>query len=237
MIQNNRFLHRFHLGFQKSEAGLTLLECLVAIAVISITSALIAPVVVISVATRVQSQTAEQALQVAQGEIDNVRSVVERSGDYTSDDLGIASVTTTTVATDVAAPATTAADYDLTNATVAKTIDVDRDGDPDFAVQTFRTQGRADSDGRPIAFEIGSRVYTYQAVNDNAANLEDPPTGGARLALTSSTGEGMDDQRPVAVLYSRIVKSDETDSLCDYIEYLGGVASTASTTSTGLDCS
>ena len=37
---------------------------------------------VFSVATRVQNQRTEQALQIAQAEVDKVRLVVEQGGDY-----------------------------------------------------------------------------------------------------------------------------------------------------------
>ena len=64
--------------------GLTLIECLVAIALIGISTAVIAPVMVFSVATRVQSQKAEQAIQVAQGEVEKIRLLAERGGKTTS---------------------------------------------------------------------------------------------------------------------------------------------------------
>ncbi|MEM9905728.1 MAG: prepilin-type N-terminal cleavage/methylation domain-containing protein [Cyanobacteria bacterium P01_D01_bin.44] len=214
------------------ESGLTLLECLVAIAVIAITSAVIAPAMLLSVATRVQSQRAEQALQLAQSEIDQVRLIVERTQDYTEGDLGIASVPGTgpatraaTVAVATAVPSTTfTGDYQD-----ARAVDVDNDGRDDFAVQAFRVLGQNDASGRPVAFEMGVRVYDYDTVAQNRVN-PDPTAKPASLGQTS--GEGERGTRPLAVLYSYVVKGDQTDSLCDYFRYQGSTPSTI----TALQC-
>ncbi|NET10377.1 MAG: type II secretion system protein, partial [Symploca sp. SIO2B6] len=61
---------------QSSEEGLTLLECVVAIAVIALTGAMIGPPLVMAAATRVQNRRAEQAQQLAQGEVDRIRAMV-----------------------------------------------------------------------------------------------------------------------------------------------------------------
>ncbi|MEM9817765.1 MAG: prepilin-type N-terminal cleavage/methylation domain-containing protein, partial [Cyanobacteria bacterium P01_D01_bin.6] len=61
------------------ESGLTLIECVMAIVVVGLMGAAIAPMMVASVATRVQSQKAEQALELAQGEIDRVRIQFEQN--------------------------------------------------------------------------------------------------------------------------------------------------------------
>lgn len=62
------------------QQGLTLLETLVAIIVIGLTAAAITPAFVLTVATRVQSQKAEQALQLARAEVDEIRTLMERRG-------------------------------------------------------------------------------------------------------------------------------------------------------------
>ncbi|MBD1911292.1 MULTISPECIES: type II secretion system protein [unclassified Leptolyngbya] len=59
-----------------TEAGLTLLECLIAIAVIGITASLILPPLFLSAGTRVQNRRAEQAFQLAQEEINRLQSMV-----------------------------------------------------------------------------------------------------------------------------------------------------------------
>ena len=68
-----------YLSATRTSAGLTLIECLVAIVMVGLIGSAIAPALLISVATRVQSQKAEQALELAQSEIDKVRQIMERS--------------------------------------------------------------------------------------------------------------------------------------------------------------
>lgn len=58
-----------------TEAGLTLLECLIAIAVIGITASLILPPLFLSAGTRVQNRRAEQAFQLAQEEINRLQTL------------------------------------------------------------------------------------------------------------------------------------------------------------------
>ncbi|MEO1352252.1 MAG: prepilin-type N-terminal cleavage/methylation domain-containing protein [Cyanobacteria bacterium J06635_15] len=222
------------------DSGLTLIECLVAIAVIAITSAVIAPAMLLSVATRVQSQRAEQALQLAQSEIDQVRLIVERTTDYTEADLGIASVPGTgptteaaTVQVPNAVPATT---FNINNYQAAKAVDVDNDGENDFAVQAFRVLGQDDASGKPVAFEMGVRVYDYDTIARNEAEQVvpgDPDRNTVKAAsLGQTSGEGERGTRPLAVLYSYVVKGDQIDSLCDYFRYQGSTPSTI----TALQC-
>lgn len=229
----NRQLIRSIHGYDfTSESGLTLIECLVAIAVIGITGAIIAPAMILSVATRVQSQRAEQALQLAQGELDRVRLIVERTDDYIATDLGIASVPSAAATVAANAPVATAVPSTTftNNYRQARSVDVDQDGTPDFAIQAFRMQGRDDASGKPVAFEMGVRVYDYDTVVANDVN-PDPTAKPASLGQTS--GEGERGSRPLAVLYSAIVKGDQGQSLCEYFEYLG---SSTSTISTAIDC-
>lgn len=61
--------------------GLTLIECLVAIIMVALVASAITPALILSVATRVQSQKAEQAMALGQAEIDRVRQLVEQGVD------------------------------------------------------------------------------------------------------------------------------------------------------------
>lgn len=220
-----------------SDSGLTLLECLVAISVIALTSALIAPVMVLSVATRVQNQKAEQALQLARGEVDRIRLIVERQSTYTSADLKLFEDSTTaplrgTVAnpsstdississpTSLANVSTWSADtYVPTSALVAKEIDSNGDSTPDFIIQSFRSEA-VSLDTMPVAFDMGVRVYDYDAVTaDDGSLISGLGTTAASLGFTS--GEGQRGQRPLAVLYTQIVNSDEPLALCEYTRFL-----------------
>lgn len=218
-----------------SEAGLTLIECLVAIAVMAITVAAIAPMVVFSVATRVQNQKTAQALLMAQGEIDKVRLAVEQGGDFGSrlqNDLYLLSApAAVTNVSEVGAPTTFQDDpANVANVNQAWKVDADGDGDDDFAIQLFRTQGvelAADDGGaidNPVAFEVGVRVYDARS----EANLGALETEESGLAFTS--GEGERGNRPLAVLYSQVTQGDRNGSLCQYWEFTedAGVAIPAS---------
>lgn len=225
----------------RTDSGLTLIECLVAISVIALTSASVAPVLVLSVATRVQNQKSEQALQLAKGEIDRVRLLVERNQTYTSDDLDLAesaaavlpSTTSTTsrgtAITTVGPPTSLAASTTWTGAGYthsdlqAKEIDVDGDTTPDFVLQSFRGGAVmapvAGGTTMPVAFDMGVRVYDYNGITDSSGALNSGlSTDSARLGFTS--GEGQRSTRPLAVLYTQVINSDDSESLCEYMKYL-----------------
>jgi type II secretory pathway pseudopilin PulG len=217
-----------------SEGGLTLVECLVAIAVASTTSAAIAPMMAFSVATRVQNQKTEQALQLAQGEFDKIRLVVEQGGDYggrlSSLSLLTAPAATASVA-GVAAPTAFIASTATTIAiTQARKIDTDGDGDTDFAIQSFRTRGielPSQTPGvtasTPVVFDLGVRIYDARA----ESNLGSLTASTTRLSFTS--GEGGRGRQPLAVLYGQMAQGDREGSLCQYWQFTGS-------TPTNLQC-
>ena len=204
------------------EKGLTLIECLVAIAVIASTIGVIAPVTILAVATRVQNQRAEQAIHIAQSEIDRVRLTVERGGSYTLDNLA----STTGPLQAVLPPEDLDSVAASTTTTSARPIDINNDGNDDFAVQLFRTHRDEDVvDGTPVAVELGVRVYKARSINDFTASQ----LGTDEASLTMTDGEGEGSTRPLAVLYTTIVQSDRPDSLCDFYRY-NSTAFDASTT-------
>ncbi len=225
-------------NLRSGESGLTLIECLVAIVVIAATTATIAPMLLFSVATRVQNQKTEQALQLAQAEMDKVRLIVEQGGDYgdllfTNAKLLAAPPATTSIAL-VAAP-TAPTDFisntaSVTSVTQARRVDIDNDGDNDFAIQLFRTQGievgpqtGGVTRDTPIVFDIGVRVY------DARAELSSLPLLTDEAALTFTSGEGERGRQPLAVLYSQIAQGDRNGSLCQYRQFTGS-------TLTGMQC-
>ncbi len=218
---------RFRAVRRSREKGLTLIECLVAIAVIASTIGVIAPVTILAVATRVQNQRAEQAIHIAQSEIDRVRLTVERGGNYA---LNVASSTSGTAILDLDAVLPPENINNLaasTSTTAARGVDVDGDSSDDFAVQLFRTNSSAGVvNGVPVAFELGVRVYKANTIQKFAAS----DLSRDQAALTFTSGEGQSATRPLAVLYATIVKSDRTDSLCDYYRYKPSTPFVASTT-------
>lgn len=209
-----------------SEQGVTLLECLMAIAVILLTTAMITPPLFVATATRVQNRRAEQAFQVAQGQVDRYQ-VLMSKGQNTPALLPavVANVNTQ------AAPSSLAQSLKSVNSTCntyndqqlaanqALPVDLDGDCQVDFLMQTFREAGRVpDSDNstlrpngqnRATAFKVGVRVYSFLA-NGNWANLQ---TTQASLQLTS--GQGSQRTRPLAVLYTTMYWSDRSFNLCE----------------------
>jgi prepilin-type N-terminal cleavage/methylation domain-containing protein len=202
-----------------SQVGLTLIECLVAIVIVALAGAIVAPAMVLSVATRVQSQRAEQALEIAQSEIDSLRVLIERGDDYTAALPPSTTVTNEKELAKVVGPNSIAST--VTTHLQARPVDIDDDGSNDYAIQTFRSPGRV-VDSTPVAFTMGVRVYDFDAVSQ--ANGTSLPSDEASLAMTS--GEGERSQKPLATLYTTIAVSQAGQSFCDFIGYLDSSAST-----------
>lgn len=211
-----------------AEAGLGLLECLVAIMVIGITIAMITPPLYIAAGTRVQNRRAEQAYQLAQAEIDRVKVLVAR-GNHTTLVLPNPAGADDTLQTSTPAPssadnskidsvnpACTARYTAATAVAEARRVDVDGDCEMDFLVQVFRSDGTfsdsqtALADPRPTQFRVGVRVYSFIA-EDNLGNLQ---TEQASLQITS--GQGSQYFRPLAVIFSDFYWSDRSTTLCDF---------------------
>ncbi|WP_008318711.1 prepilin-type N-terminal cleavage/methylation domain-containing protein [Leptolyngbya sp. PCC 6406] len=216
----------FWIPAQDTEAGLTLIECLVAIIVVGISVAAIAPAMVLTVATRVQSQKADQALNLAQAEIDRIRLIMER-GSATADNLPLSTPTADIRA--VTAPISFVASTSFTDAaTQAIRVDANGDGSDDFAIQVFRDPGvfRV-GQSTPLAFSMGVRVYDIRA--EEAISNGDP-LGIEQAAIGMTSGEGQRRNRPLAILYTNVLRGDASGSLCTYADSLAGGAST------GLSC-
>lgn len=186
------------------EAGLTLIECVMAIVVVGLMGAAIAPMMVASVATRVQSQKAEQALELAQGEIDRVRIQFEQNNLDSSLPVEVAVVGDR--APDVAGPSS------LTDtATTLRQVDVDNDGAPDFVIQSYLVEKTGVDD----TYEMGVRVYDYNTVDNNTGGAL--ATDEARLGFTDSQGERA--EKPISVLYTNVGITEDGESLCNWIDY------------------
>lgn len=199
---------------QTQEQGLTLIECLVAIIMVALIGSAIAPALVISVATRVQSQRAEQALQLAQSEIDRVRLLVER-GEAATADLppAVANLNDEAAIADVAGPLAANPVATLTSPFQTRLASL---GGNQFAVQVYRSPGLT-INNVPVAFTMGVRVYDEQALAaEGGGNL---PTVPASLGMTG--GPGQRTERPLAALYTTVAVSEASNSLCNYIQYVG----------------
>jgi len=209
--------------------GLTLVECIMAIVVIALTTAMITPPLFIAAATRMQNQRAEQAMQIAQGEVDRIRALVEWE-EHTPDRLPAITqsrpVGTTSAPSSLTSvrsqDATCSNDYDPDQSLplqAAYGVDITDDGlcQPDFAVQMFRTQpnnlppGETAGEQRPGTFCLAVRVYGKPAINSTgngfARELETTPA-----SLRFTTGEGNPRTRPLAVIITPMVWSDRSFS-------------------------
>lgn len=201
-------------------AGFSLLEVLVAMVVASIMMMVITPPIFLATAARVQQRRAQQSLQLAQAEIDRVRTTVER-GVYTLEDLP------TAVASDLnASPAATsiAGQLKSTNpgcnsytgerlgSTALLPIDTNGDCQSDFLVQSFRTEGPAGSAVPVSGFRMAVRVYAD--IPQLRSNLSQLSVAPARLSFSSGLGDAA--LQPLAVLQSTIVRPDTGNSLRDY---------------------
>ena len=218
-------------------SGFTLIESLVAIVVISITLVAITPPIFWATGTRVQNRRAEQALALAQGEIDRVRAEVERGGGITPLDLPT-SVGATATFTSYEGPAPTAAwskvrstdplknTAEVVTSGVSRfpaaneyiSVDTDGDGTADFLVQVFRDIGVCDSTPTPCAaadvpriFNMTVRVYSAIAKGSTLAKLENK-----RASLTGTTGTKQAKDRPLAVLSSQVARSVNSKTLGQY---------------------
>jgi len=216
-----RYLYRAGGGSPaQGQQGFTLIECLVAIVMVGLVGSSIAPALVISVATRVQSQKAEQALELAQSEIDRVRLLVERSEANIANlppeapvsaganpDSRVAEVAGPTYGAPVPTPITAFQ-------TRAATLNGSQ-----FAVQVYRTPGRFVGNV-PVTFGMGVRVYDYDAVLTGSGTLSKEP---AALRMVSGTGQR--GQRPLVALYTTVTVGETRDSYCQYIKHLDSTAS------------
>lgn len=238
----------------ETEQGLTLIEGLLAMVIIAITVVSISPPIFWATATRVQTQRAEQAQKIAQGEIDRVRNIVERNEVRTDDQKlrlppSISGATESDVRNRAsgkfpAAPNAPKAqgkvmsirdcgssnDDGTASSTASKFIQIDTNGDcrADYLVQTFRSQG-LDQERNPFqgnanqdlaAFVMGVRVYAVIA--EPALTSGKGKTDPATLRATNGLGNQLD--RPLAVMYSTIVRSTDSKNLELYQKLCGSDA-------------
>lgn len=219
----------------RPDQGLTLLECIVAIVIVTLTVVAVTPPIMLANATRVQTRRAGQANQIAQAEIDRVRAIVERRTDnpnslpgaINSTDISTAPAPTAIDGTRLVSPSGCGRSYPTaTPALPNQLVPVDINGDctPEFAMQVFRTNEAPPDESQkvPFAFTVGVRVYTYNpsappvAWETDRASLVQ--TTGARDTLLNGT------RRPLAVLYTAIARNDDSEALRQICLQAGGAS-------------
>lgn len=203
---------------KRTEQGLTLLESLVGIMVIAIIITAITPAMLVAFATRAQNYRTEQAMKIAQGEIERVRLQIER-GDYTTatlpPSLAQAGAGIFDLDANVKAPASNQSppNCPLSDVTAGsdqlnRTCKVELGNGQWLAVQTFRssTPGQVYdlAEKKPVAFIMGVRVYTKAAITATPSKLQEFPKRNTASGLTS--GESL--SLPLVTRYVPIVRSD-----------------------------
>lgn len=210
------------MSHPSSDQGLTLLEAVMALLVVAIASVLITPPILVATATRVQTQRAEQAQQIAQAEVDRVRTLVNRGAQNinnlpTAVDAAALNAIAPPDGTSGLMRSTGACDNPYTGQQVAATkaveVDITGDCEADFVMQVFRTNGVPEGATQPINFDMGVRVYAVIRGVD-AVPWDDLETDPAPLKMT--TGEGSQNTNPLSVIYSNITQGDTRNSLDCY---------------------
>ena len=219
----------------KNNAGLTLIEGLVAILIVSAVIVGITPMMFLSVATRIQNRRAEQALQLAHGQIDQIRVLMEQGiNDGNIDEVRpqLPPLAGETNINDVGPPTSIINSLMSTNSTCNQLrtlqalgptdvfpVDVNGDCEIDFYMQTFRTNqvmaripGSRNDNEIPLMFRMGVRVY-YR--NARVGELETEPA-----SLVMTTGEGDQTRHPLASLYTVMSQGDTAQSLDGLRDFL-----------------
>lgn len=201
--------------------GFSLLEGIVTIVIIGIVLGFLAPLVFLVQTSSAQNRRFEQALALAQQELDRVQAELARGVSVAEETEVIPAATAATVLASTPAPTATVQSYsDIANVTDALPVDVDGDGDDDFLVQTFRSQGLRFGSGTALGqlalFQLGVRVYSVEAIRtlDASGTLEIEPLP---VNLTSSLGAQA--TRPLVATYSQVSRGDNAVTLDVYQEY------------------
>ncbi len=214
------------LSAESNESGFTIIESLVAILVVSILMVAIAPVLVISTATRVQARRVELATEAAKAFIDAIKSKTisdpQLTTDFTLDPA---------TADDRRTVSTSSSDYLISSAPVptpatkntlycfnkngsvanpACTSDL-------FYIQAIRLGLTGTNADRGQGYRLGIRVYRSDAEFDSLkkSDLNDTTNGNQKAVATFTGGLG-DRKAPLLEMTTEIVRGQSSYSaLCN----------------------
>lgn len=210
-------IQKHPLIINTSEQGFSLVEITVGFTIASAILAVMAPFLLLTVSTRVQNYRTEQAMQLAQSQINRVQTLMTQ-GVPKNQELGKippAAATGDKVAQVGPPTSLVKKPEELDSPTKALEIDYDNDNNPEFFVQMFRDEGiRFDVEEGLAVFQIGIRVYAGVA-KDNLGSLS---TQAASINFIQ--GLGQQKTQPLAVLYTEVSRSDLKPSLERYQDYL-----------------
>ncbi|MBD1882295.1 MULTISPECIES: type II secretion system GspH family protein [unclassified Coleofasciculus] len=190
---------------QSSQGGFTIIESLLAIIVVTILMVGLAPVIVLSVATRVQAKRVERGTEAARAYIDGIR-----SGAINSTTTGFP-VHTSSAFGQFAPP---------TSPTGLYCVDLDGGGcssNQDLLIQAFRDGVAAKPEN---GYRLGIRVYRADAFSEagtlKTMGSSDPATQGKAQTFTGGLG---DRKAPQFETTTEIAGSDTSlKTLCDRIK-------------------
>jgi prepilin-type N-terminal cleavage/methylation domain-containing protein len=205
---------------QNIQSGFTIIESLMAIVVVAILMIALSPVIVLSVATRVQSKRVEMATQVARAYIDGVR-----NGAITPPP----SIPTNTLLEDYAAPTSSGSLNCAANSYCSSMPDLycfDSDGSgcsisslTDMVVQAFRLNPA--STNPDDGYRLGLRVYRADAFKDSSSLKKTKQSDGTTLARQATFTGGLGNrQAPLVEMTTDIVTSKT--NYASFCSRLGG---------------
>jgi type II secretory pathway pseudopilin PulG len=168
-----------------SVAGFSLLEVIVAVIVVQLAVLASLPPIAVAVATRIQNYRTEQALKIAQGEVDFAKTYPKDSS---------IPITTTAKAPDVGPPS---GSFCPSRESCSSSTGAYLTNDKQFFVQRYRN---------PTACALGVRVYHNTQGEQASGPPGDLTTTQSRLLLTSNEGDRR--QSPLAVIYTELQKAD-----------------------------
>ncbi len=194
---------------QANQAGFTIIESLMAIVVVGILLAAIAPVIVLSTATRVQARRVELATQAARAYIDGIRSGTIQYPPSTTSQLEGYTAPTNSGSLNCRANAYCSSTPDL------YCVDFDGSGCSsssltDMVVQAFRTNSASVDPNQ--GYSLGLRVYRADA-------FKDPGTLKQGIQQATFTG-GLGDSKAPLLEMTTDIATDQT-SFRDFCNRLG----------------
>ncbi|MEC4816582.1 MAG: hormogonium polysaccharide secretion pseudopilin HpsB [Scytonema sp. PMC 1069.18] len=186
---------------QSNQAGFTIIESLVALLVAGLLLAAVAPVIVLSTATRVQARRVELATQAAKTYIDGVS-----SGSIQPPEQVLDTSTSTNPKLLDSAAVPTLEEFDKKDFLYCVDLDgggCTKDSPKDLFIQAFRTNGDPKQ-----GYFMGLRVYRTDAFKDSGTLKKNTSTSTKSVTQKTFTGGLGDRKAPLVEMTTEIVGSD-----------------------------
>ncbi len=227
-------------GRSNQEAGFSLIESLVAVAVVSVLIVAIAPMVALSNSARVNARRMDQATQAARSYIDAVRGGVIDTTGFPTTGANILVVQQTTANANaqgqytfesIVAPTAAILSLDSATATTpVRGIRVDANGngfsinDPqDLFIQPMRSGAATTTDLKAQGFWLAVRVYRADALAGSAALRTGTETSCAASKTPFSSTASI--TCPIVTMRSQILPTVNASSLNDIKKGIGSTPS------------